>query len=194
MTTKRALALAGGLALAAACGPAGERAEHAAGPGPPGPGGERPPEAPSGTTIATAPVTLLFPAASGEGLAAEAGEIFATADPGARAKQVIVALLAGPRGEGAVRALPEGTALRQVYVLEDGTAWVDLSDDARLGLGGGSAAERLAVFAVVDSVVFNVPEITRVGILVEGRPVETLNGHLDLRRPLPLDRSLLPQG
>jgi len=90
-----------------------------------------------------------------------------------------------------VAALPPDTTLRQVYVLDDGTAWVDFSAELRTGIGGGSTAERLAVYAVVDSVVLNVPEIGRVGILIDGNPVTTLNGHLDLRRPLVPDRTLL---
>lgn len=51
--------------------------------------------------------------------------------------------------------------------------------------------EILAVYAIVDSVVINIAEIDRVGILVNGRPVATLNGHLDLRRPLAPDYSLI---
>jgi hypothetical protein len=40
------------------------------------------------------------------------------------------------------------------------------------------------VYAIVDSVAFGVREVHRVAILVNGRPLETMNGHLDLRRPL----------
>jgi hypothetical protein len=78
-----------------------------------------------------------------------------------------------------------------VYVLEDGVAWVDLTEELERGMRGGSAEEILAVYAIVDSIALNVPEIRRVGILVGGRPVETLSGHLDLRRPLPPDRSFI---
>jgi spore germination protein GerM len=136
-------------------------------------------------------VTLWFPSTAGDALVGDGAEIFSTADPGSRAKQIVVALLGGPQRAGALPALPRDTTLRQVYVLEDGTAWVDFSSQLRTGIGGGSADERLAVYAVVNSVALNVPEIGRVGILVEGNPVLTLNGHLDLRRALPADRSIL---
>jgi len=33
-------------------------------------------------------------------------------------------------------------------------------------------------------VAFGAREVRRVGILVNGRPLETMNGHLDLSRPL----------
>ena len=51
--------------------------------------------------------------------------------------------------------------------------------------------EMLAVYAIVNSVVLNVPEISAVGILINGGPLETLNGHVDLRRPLLADSSLI---
>ena len=90
-----------------------------------------------------------------------------------------------------MRALPAGTRLRQVFVLDNGVAYLDFSADLREGMGGGSMEELLTVYAIVDSVVLNIAEIDRVGILVNGRPVATLNGHLDLRRPLPPDYSLI---
>jgi hypothetical protein len=36
----------------------------------------------------------------------------------------------------------------------------------------------------MQTLVANVPEIKRVQILIEGREVETLAGHMDIRRPL----------
>ena len=68
----------------------------------------------------------------------------------------------------------------------------DFSSELVSGFPGGSASELLAVYAVVNSIGLNVPEIRRVGVLVDGRPLDTLAGHLDLRRPLAPDRSLLP--
>jgi spore germination protein GerM len=129
-------------------------------------------------------VELYFPSAEDDGLVAEAREIFATAAPGDRAKQIVADLISGPATELALRAIPSGTRLRQIYVLEGGVAYVDFSDDLRDGLGGGSTEELFAVYSVVDSVVLNIPEIERVGILIDGESIDTLNGHMDLRRPL----------
>jgi spore germination protein GerM len=136
-------------------------------------------------------VEIYFPSAEALGLVGEEREIFQTPAPGDRAKQVIADLLSGPANGLALRALPQGTQLRQVYVLADGTAWVDFSADLREGVGGGSAEELITVYSIVNSVALNVTEIQRVGILIEGRPVETLNGHVDLRRPLAPDLSLI---
>jgi spore germination protein GerM len=177
--------------LALACGgapaPPADAPEESASRGPAPEAGEDP----TPSTIPRIEVILWFPSSAADALVGEPGEIFSTTDPGARAKQIVTALLAGPQTVDAMPALPPETTLRQVYVLDDGTAWIDFSSQIRRGLGGGSSDERLAVYSVVDSVAFNVPEIGRVGILVDGNPVETLNGHLDLRRPLLPDRSLL---
>ena len=62
-----------------------------------------------------------------------------------------------------------------------------------LQISGGSSGEILTVYAIVDSLTSNVPAIRRVGILVAGRERDTL-GHLDLRRPLPADLTLVAKG
>jgi spore germination protein GerM len=134
-------------------------------------------------------VLVYFPGVEGEALVGEEREIFATAAPGDRAKQILADLLAGPATPAAGRAVPPGTRLNQIYVLDSGVAYLDFSEELAGGIGGGSQVELLTVYAIVDSVALNVSEIKRVGILIHGRPVETLSGHVDLRRPLPPDRS-----
>lgn len=140
------------------------------------------------TTLA---VDVYYSDPRSRGLVAESHEIFATALPGDRAKQILADLIAGPNGDDALGTLPFNTRLRQVYVLDDGVAWVDFSRELKSGMTGGSRAELLAVYAIVNSVVLNVSEIKRVGILIGGQPIETLNGHLDLTRPLPPNTSLI---
>lgn len=136
-------------------------------------------------------VVLFFPAEDGSVLLPEKREIVKTAEPGTLAKQVVAELIAGPQEAGHVRALPEGTVLRQVYLTPDGTAFTDFGPELRTGLGGGSAAEMMAVYAIVHSLAGNIEGVKRVAILIGGQPVETLNGHLDLTRPLPPRRDLV---
>ncbi len=136
-------------------------------------------------------VRLYFPSASTEGLVEETREILRTTTAGDRAKQILSDLLAGPTDDAALSFVPAGTRLRQVYVLDNGTAYADFSEEIRSGMGGGSEAEILTVYSIVNSLALNIQEIRRVGILVEGRPCETLNGHLDLHLPLKPDRRLI---
>ena len=52
------------------------------------------------------------------------------------------------------------------------------------GHPGGSLNELLTVYALVNAVTANLPAVKRVQILVDGKEVDTLAGHVDLRRPL----------
>jgi hypothetical protein len=134
--------------------------------------------------LRTATVEIYFPSALSDGLVGEFREIFDTATPGDRAKQIIADLISGPSSDDCLRAVSPSTRLRQAYVLDDGTAYLDFSSELTEGVGGGSMMEVLTVYAIVDSVALGVREVQRVGLLVNGRPLETMNGHLDLSRPL----------
>ena len=187
--------LAMGVVLLLSCGGAAEQPEvqeaapqvPVSDPGAEGATGSAAPVTPIRTLI----VEVYFPSAEEYGLVAEAREIFATSAPGDRAKQIVADLISGPATELALRGLPRNTQLRQIYVLDNGVAYLDFSAELRDGLGGGSNEELLAVYSIVDSVVLNVPEIRRVGILINSKPVETLNGHMSLRKPLRPDISLI---
>ena len=82
------------------------------------------------------------------------------------------------------QAIAEGTRVRQIFVAEDGTAFVDLSKEAVTNHRGGSLDELFAVYAIVNAVTVNLPAIKSVQILIDGQEVDTLAGHVDLRHPL----------
>ncbi len=136
-------------------------------------------------------IRLYFPSASSDNLTAESRQIFDTPSPGDRAKQILSDLLEGPNSGGAMRAVPRGVRLRQVYVTAAGVAFADFSSDLKLAIGGGSMDEILTVYSIVNSLALNIEEIRKVGILIEGEECETLSGHMDLRRPLPANRGLM---
>jgi spore germination protein GerM len=81
-------------------------------------------------------------------------------------------------------AVPPGTRLRALYLTEGGDAFVDLSTEIATAHPGGSLDELLTVYAIVNALTTNLAGITAVQILVEGREVDTLAGHVDLRQPL----------
>lgn len=86
-----------------------------------------------------------------------------------------------------ISPFPEGTELRAVYLTPGGDAFVDLSAQVSSGHPGGSLDELFTVYALVNALTSNVPEIAAVQILIEGKEVDTLAGHVDLRRPLGLN-------
>ena len=90
-----------------------------------------------------------------------------------------------------VSVIPEGTLLRAFYVTGRGDAFVDLSFEAASQHMGGSSTELLTVYAIVNAVTANLATVQRVQILIDGREADTLTGHVDLRRPLQQDLSLV---
>jgi Sporulation and spore germination len=81
-------------------------------------------------------------------------------------------------------AVPAGTTLRALFIGERGEAFVDLGGEIRTKHPGGSLDEIFTTYAIVNSLTVNLPAITRVQILIDGKEVETLAGHVDLRHPL----------
>jgi Sporulation and spore germination len=101
-----------------------------------------------------------------------------------QAKRIVEAQLQ-PAPSPLLSAIPAGTTLRGLFVTERGEAYVDLSGQIRTGHPGGSLNEILTVYTIVYSLTANLPTITAAQVLVDGHEVETLAGHVDLRRPLP---------
>jgi hypothetical protein len=134
--------------------------------------------------------TLFYGAPDGSGLVAVRREV-PLADGVVPQGRAILAAQFAPAPEGQVAVIPEGTTLRAFYVTAQGDAFVDLSPDASMKHPGGSFTELLTVQAIVNAVTANLPSIQRVQILVDGREADTLAGHVDLRRPLPRDTSLV---
>jgi spore germination protein GerM len=83
-----------------------------------------------------------------------------------------------------VSAIPAGTKLRDVFITERGDAFIDLSGDLVAAHTGGSLHEIFTVYTLVNALTVNLPAVTRVQILVDGKEVDTLAGHVDLRHPL----------
>jgi hypothetical protein len=100
-----------------------------------------------------------------------------------QARRVVQAELDAPPPP-LVSPIPAGTTLRGLYLSGTGEAYVDLSREVSAAHPGGSLAETLTVYALVNAVTANLPAVTSVQILVDGREVDTLAGHVDLRRPI----------
>jgi germination protein M len=136
---------------------------------------------PAVTPIQTVRVTVFFPGKEDEKLHTEERDIPKPAGASAYLKALFAELQRGPTREGLVAALPPKLQLRNAFLLNDGVAVLDLS----LGSPSfGSTEEVTIVAALVDTVLQNVADTTRVRLLVNGEPAETLGGHVDLTRPL----------
>jgi hypothetical protein len=126
-------------------------------------------------------VTLFFPDASGM-LHAEERDIPRPTGASAYLRALFAELQKGPTADGLVAPLPPKVQLRNAFLLHEGEAVLDLAVDASLSFG--SDEELAIVGSLVDTTLQNVADTTRVRILVNGEPAETLGGHVDLTRPL----------
>jgi len=100
-----------------------------------------------------------------------------------QARQIVEAQIAAA-SDPLVSAVPPGTKLRSLFVTGRGAAYVDLSREVASAHSGGSLDEILTVYTIVNALTENLPAVTSVQVLVDGREVDTLAGHVDLRRPL----------
>jgi spore germination protein GerM len=134
-------------------------------------------------------VRLYFEAPDRDGLLPEEREVAFSPDLAQQLRTVVEELAKGPT-TGLVPTLPAGTRVLEVFVQARGVACVDLSAHAT-ALPGGSRAELLTVYSVVNTIVTNFPAVSRVQIVVDDKAVTSLGGHVDLSRPLPPDMTLV---
>ena len=138
-------------------------------------------------------VVLFFSAPDGSGLVRESREIDACADQVDCIRAIVTELVRGPLGE-LEPTLPQ-TVVNGISVA-NGIATIDLGEGFATGLPGGSSSEMAAAYSIVNSIAVNIPGITGVKFLIDGRVTATLKGNLDLRNPLSPDFSLekIPAG
>ncbi len=127
-------------------------------------------------------VTLFYLSGAGNMFSPEQREIPFADSLQEQAKQVVQQLLAGSRS-GRVSAIPSGVELRGLFITQQGLAYIDLSQELIANHPGGTCAEELTVYSLANTLISNFPAVKKVQILVEGREIQSLAGHLDLTRP-----------
>ncbi|MDX9708054.1 MAG: GerMN domain-containing protein [Trichloromonas sp.] len=127
-------------------------------------------------------VQLYFATVAGDGLSAETGRIEDCQALEDCLRRTLEALVAGPAGP-LVPVLPPRTRV-QTVTIDGTTAWVSFSRELVSGHPGGSMSELLTVQALANTLAANFPHIRQIRILIEGEPVPTLKGHVDLRGPI----------
>ena len=131
-------------------------------------------------------VHLYFGNSQSRFLSAERWIIELPDDNTAAARRIVEALIQGPKRNG-TRTLPSNTNLRNLFISNEGIAYVDLASDAFNYFPGGIEAELLGIYSIVNTLVLNVEKIQYVKFLVGGQEAATLAGHVDLSRPFKAD-------
>ena len=128
-------------------------------------------------------VTLYFSDQEGEYLIGEKREIKKKEEVEGEAQEVVRELIKGPKGK-LLPTLPSRTKLISLQLDEQGVAKANFSQALSKDHPGGSSAEMMTVYSVVNSLVLNFPGIKRVQFLVEGKEIESITGHLSLSQPM----------
>jgi sporulation and spore germination protein len=134
---------------------------------------------------------IFFPAASGDALlTAEDETIFKSSEVVNRAKQILQKVLDGPHSDAMFPSLPKDTKVQDIFISEQGIAFIDFSNAISANHPGGLLNELTTIYSIVDSLTYNIEEIKQVKILVGGIEKETLAGHCLLLLPMEMDLSL----
>ncbi len=92
-----------------------------------------------------------------------------------------------------MRTIPENAILLNARVDSSGTAFINFDQGLLKYHPGGSASEMATVYSLTNTLAMNIPAIKRVKILVDGKELETLKGHLDARFPFTPNPELITQ-
>lgn len=142
-------------------------------------------------TVPRIKATLYFASEDGRWLVPTEHEVPLADGAVAQARSILNAQLTAVAPEPLVTTIPEGTALRGVFVSQRNEVFVDLESSIQSAHGGGSFRELMTVYTIVNVLLTNLPMLQEVQILINGQEVDTLAGHVDLRRPLRKNEGLI---
>ncbi|MDI9569731.1 MAG: GerMN domain-containing protein [Pseudomonadota bacterium] len=107
------------------------------------------------------------------------------------AREVVKTLLDGSR-TGLVNTFPEKVEVMSVRI-DGGIASVSFNRNLVKNHPGGSAAEMATIYSLTNSLTENIPEIKKVKILVAGKEIDSIKGHIDTRQAFAPNRELIVQ-
>jgi len=137
-------------------------------------------------------VELYFSSKDGRYLVKEEHQIPTSDNTISQGKEIINELIKGPKSKDLFPTIPKGTQLRELYFHKN-IAYVDFSSELIKNHPGGSSAEIHTIFSIVNTLTFNFPKIKYVQLLVEGKEIDTIAGHIDTTLPFKQNLSLIQQ-
>ena len=106
------------------------------------------------------------------------------------AENALIALVSTkPQNASMEDVFPIGTKVLSLKVDEKGTAYADFSKELTKK-SQGSYGEMMLCYAIANTLT-EFPEIKRVQILIEGKKVTTISGHMDVEEPLIRNKDFL---
>jgi len=107
-------------------------------------------------------------------------DVFLPADRNLRAREMLRSVLAQYLQTPSPHPLGKGSDIKDVYFISDDTIVVDTTAQFADGHPSGILLEELTLASLIETLTANVPGITKVKFLVDGKERETLAGHADL--------------
>ena len=107
------------------------------------------------------------------------------------AQTALKLLISGTDNPEHIAIIPAGTEVIGVEV-GDQIAYADFNEKIKSNNPGGSSYEMLMVAAIVNTLT-EFPEIQQVVILINGKQVDSITGHVDTSRPLSRSEKIIAQ-
>lgn len=111
-------------------------------------------------------------------------------DSALQAMEIAKALLDGSKN-GLVDTFPKNVTVKDVEVTKDGVALVSFSKNLIKSYEGSSASEMATIYSLTDSITQNIPDIKKVKILIEGKEIPSIKGHISTKKAFAPDLELI---
>jgi hypothetical protein len=135
--------------------------------------------------------TLFFASEDGLRLVPSERDVALAEGVVAQARSIVEAQLAAEAPPPLASTIPKGSTLRGIFISDRNEAFVDLDPTIRTAHPGGTLQELMTVYTIVNALMTNLPNLREVQLLIGGQEVDTLAGHVDLRRPLRKNEGLI---
>ena len=135
-------------------------------------------------------VTLYFSDANERFLSPEKRHIPKEKDTAGQARELVKALLEGSKTQ-LVNTFPANTELQSVKIEAGRKAYVSFNKSFVKNHPKGSTSEMATIYALTNTLTTNLPELREVTLLVDGKELSSIGGHVDTRHPFTNNKGLL---
>jgi len=110
-----------------------------------------------------------------------------------KAKELVKALLDGSKTK-LINTFPEKVTLESIKIDNKHTAYVSFDQNLTKFHPGGSASEMATIYSLTNTLTRNISSIKRVKLLIGGKEIESIKGHIDTMQPFSMNKDLLAPG
>jgi hypothetical protein len=135
-------------------------------------------------------VTLYFSDANERFLTPEKRQIPKEKDTAGQARELVKALLDGSKTQ-LVNTFPAHTELQNVKIEAGRKAFVSFNKSFVKNHPKGSTSEMATIYSLTNTLTANLPDLKEVTLLVDGKELSSIGGHVDTRHPFTNNKDLL---